>query len=468
MGKSMIAAVFAIALSSVFAWLQAADAQKALGSAPFPVGSFQVTSPRQIGDAPWDGVFVLPKEDFAVLRRDDALFSLEMKPDAEAKKLCSNPMLRDSRVKDGIRADGRLWLFMESVSRSAPPFAIDAGSGKACVFEAPGPWLSTSSYESFESLALLPPMKIALAVASRSGFSLLAPGRFQRTRAFSLDLTTGLSTPFPESWALRSVGKDLRSIVVSDAELRKALKVEIPSLKPLGELKGGEYKSFVDIWSFSDRVCLLHDGNGLLADGVFVPFDKFAKRASISVADPSRLKDGFVALNLQVGTNSPVRIFRVADGRYEEGPAVWTRDFFLLGGGSSIFKDLSGELFFREPGGVSSWNLLSGLADAEKLPPFYQAGQFVVSFGSDERGALALLPCEISSALIPGMASGPSPRPLLVDSQGRRYLLDGKLPGGRKWLHSSGLLLLEDYVYSPQRGCSLSKLSLCRLSFPKD
>ena len=473
---------------------------------PAPARECEVSPLRELGE--WNAIHVFDDRDFIVLRRDDTLFSLEMKLDAEPVKLMSNPMLRCTEIIDGVCADGRLWLLMQSKSKA--PFAIDAYSGLPLKFDIPGRTFALERFARIGNYAFIPGADALILKIETSSAEMFGLWRKRRDLCFLLDLKTGAVTQFPESWRIDCLTKDMRIAIFNDSDSRRTVAFDLVFRRPLGEASPEQRKiSFVRFHEAKEPAWPVYSSSGsgvegALVDGSFVSFDALG-RVELCSRGLQR-KDGFIALNLCKGTNAPVRILPLKGGPVEDGPAIWMEDFLLLGHGNCIYRERgrgeSFEAFFREHGSGATWNLLSGVgttpvlgSEDEHIDRLLKSGELNFPeggsssgslsydrmdalmygcFGSDGANALAL--CRFSRFAVPkspipyGVAFRIWDRYMLVDSSGRRFIARlPKMPDMEKLrLHNSGLLLVSQRVFGGGQAEAGVKLSLLQWTLPKD
>src|SRR5262249_45423303 len=99
-----------------------------------PLRNCHTAAQRDLGV--WDDIFVFEDQDFMVLRRDEALFSLSMTKPSKLIKLVTAPETKSAEIILGGHSENNLWLFLQS-SKTAP-FAVEARTGKVSKFDIPG------------------------------------------------------------------------------------------------------------------------------------------------------------------------------------------------------------------------------------------------------------------------------------------------------------------------------------------
>ena len=430
-----------------------------------PLQDCKVTATSDLGL--WDDVFVPRNQDFVVVRRDAALFSVALAASSAPMKIAKTPAVEHTQIVAGAVVDKRCWLFLNSTK--AAPCVVDAYSGMVVTLEIPGVKIPGSQVPGMQSCVVVPHAKGAVVMVS-GGDRATWPLAGNHPVYFWIDLDTGKVVRFPIGWDLDYFSANERVAVFATPtekrfERRPYQAVDMRTGERIDALPDLRKESHVPFdWGDKQSVKPLYEQRqgegdadffaGLSVGGLVLPIDLGLKE--VRYLSLAKAGDGFAGFRLRpTGASraqpSPLWIVPLNDSRKVGAIAADVTDFALLGQGNAVYVTVGpkwkaeseerhhAEAFFRIRASESSWNVLGGIDRLPELDKSFADLDFITDrmmirliegFGSSRHDALVMCLYEHHRGDLRGLTQGMERllesitwrRTLFITHDGRRCL----------------------------------------------
>jgi hypothetical protein len=479
-------------------------------SAP-PISACQ--SLREEGLGSWDDAFNYATQDFMVFRRGPELFSHSLISSGAPRRLATTPALVDSKIVNGVEANGHQWLFIQSPATM--PYGLDLVTRRQVAFPIPGARISAGHTIAIQSSVMAAHVGGAVLMLE-GGDPRWWPRPENRPVYYWFGLESGRAIQLPIGWDLLWFSADYKTAVFWKAYGEKVapgapefvgrpVAAVSMSSGQLGDAVPDPYRSFVSPfdWGYRDE-----------AKPLQAPYQPktgqtayFAGISANGVPHPTKMNLASYAQHAAIQADGDWAVFSLRpEGATRSSTLWWARfggaeepqllaadpgEFEILGKRRVVYvtsrdgiNTTSSDAFVYDVETGRYWNILDDIERLPRLDPdIAQKGyvadtmrvRLIRGFGSSQYAAAVLslfshFRLDLRSN-VPSVRVSPAEQDLtqrwarafVLSGQGTRCGLEIATPDSSAslWLHNSGKLL----IARPDWSGGAKKLRVSEIAF---